>query len=81
MRVGPKRAYAIAYSCLLIGFIATLLLVSWSGMQFYGFNSHDPWHMAGYISLVISPLGLPLVFGGPVVLLVDIFRGWRGTLR
>lgn len=79
-RIGLKGAYVTAYSVLLVGLIATLLLVSWSGMQAYGFNRRDPWQMAGYISLFISPLGLPVLFGGPVIFLVDMFRLWRGSL-
>jgi hypothetical protein len=76
-RLGSSEAYVAAYSFLLVGFVSTLWFVGWTGMPLYGFNREDPWHVAGYVSLFISPLGLPVLFGGPVVFLVDLFRRWR----
>lgn len=76
-RLGLSGAYVAAYSFLFFGFVFTLWFVGWSGMTLYGFNREDPWQMAGYAGLFISPLGLPVLFGGPVVFLLDLFRRWR----
>lgn len=47
-------------------------VVSISGMQMYGFDAGDPRQMMGYITLFYSPLGLPMAFGAPAVLVLDL---------
>jgi hypothetical protein len=69
-------AYAGWVGLLIIGGIA----VSFSGMQMYGFDADDPRQMFSYWVLFYSPLGLPLVFGAPAVLVVDGVR-WILRLR
>jgi hypothetical protein len=67
-------AYGVAYAFWVVSLIAGLTFVQWTGMQFYGFDRTDPWQLAGWIILFLSPFGLPLLFGGPVVLVADAAR-------
>lgn len=61
-------SYGMWFVLLLIGWA----VVSISGMQMYGFDADDPRQMMGYITLFYSPLGLPVAFGAPVVLVLDL---------
>lgn len=61
------------------GMWLVLLLMGWvvasfSGMQMYGFDASDPRQMLGYWVFFYSPMGLPIVFGAPAVLVVDLVR-------
>ena len=67
-------SFAYAYTFWIVSFISALVFAQWSGMQMYGFDRSDPWQLAGWIVLFISPFGLPLLFGAPVVLLSDAIR-------
>ena len=67
-----------AVGCLawLASFVVAMLFVSWTGMQLYGFQADDPWSWAGWFVLSISPFGLPLLFGAPVVVILKVLLGW-----
>lgn len=71
-----NAAYGAAYAAWVLSFIVAMVFVSWTGMQMYGFNRSDPWQVAGWVVLFVSPFGLPLLFGAPVVFLVDLLRVW-----
>lgn len=77
-------AYGLAYGFWVLSFLGALGFVSWTGMQMYGFDRDNPWQVAGWYVLFISPFGLPLLAGAPIVLLIDAIRfGWtaRGRQR
>lgn len=68
------------------GMWIVLLLIGWavvsiSGMQMYGFDANDPLQMAGYITLGYSPLGLPIAFGAPAVLALDLLMAAAKWIR
>lgn len=69
-----KAAFAAAYAFWIVSFIAGFIFVQWSGLDFYSFDRTDPWQIAGWIVLFVSPFGLPLLFGGPIVFLADMVR-------
>lgn len=60
----------------LASFAVAMLFVSWSGMQLYGFHSDDARSWARWFVLFISPFGLPLLFGAPVVLILKALLTW-----
>lgn len=78
VRVFEKRlgraAYFVAYGVWIVSVIAGLIFVQWTGMQFYGFDRSDPWQLAGWIVLFVSPFGLPTLFGAPVIFALDLIR-------
>jgi len=41
-------AYIVAYIVWILGFLANLWFVEWSGMKMYGFDQNDPWQFAGW---------------------------------
>lgn len=65
------RAQLAAYAAWPVLLFIGAVLVGISGMQMYGFDANDPRQMAGWWLLTYSPLGLPILFGAPVVLVVD----------
>jgi hypothetical protein len=78
-RIG-KAAYDVGCAFWLFGFIVTLAIVSWSGMQPYGFDPHDRWQVAGWYVFFLSPLGLPLLFGVPALLFVQGLWFWYAAV-
>lgn len=70
-------AYGMWFVLLLVGWA----VVSISGMQMYGFDADDPGQMAGYVTLVYSPLGLPTAFGAPAVLVLDLAKAATNWTR
>ena len=40
----------------------------------YGFNPDDVWQVSGWVVLFFSPFGLPVLFGGPIIFLIDLIR-------
>lgn len=69
-------AIAIGCSTWLLSFMAALLFISFSGMQLYGFHSDEPWSWAGWFVMFISPIGLPLLFGAPMVIVLRLLVMW-----
>jgi hypothetical protein len=67
-------AYFIGYFSWPLMFVVGLIIVGWTGMQMYGFDRSDPWQMAGWIILFLTPLGLPVLYGAPFVMLFDLSR-------
>ncbi|MDP1616170.1 hypothetical protein [Phenylobacterium sp.] len=70
-RLGHSAQFA-AYGMWFVLVLVGLAVVSISGMQMYGIDGNDPRQMAGYITLLYSPLGLPTAFGAPAVLALDL---------
>lgn len=80
-RLGPA-AYLAAYATWLLLFTLGMILVEGSGLQFYGFDRSSGWHIAGWLILFLSPLGLPLLVGAPCVIVGDIAAAlWRRSSR
>lgn len=69
-----EAAYIIAYLVWIGGFLTNLWFVEWSGMRMYGFDRTDPWQFAGWVAMWLSPFGLPLVVGAPIIFVVDVIR-------
>jgi len=59
-----------------LSFVAALLFVSFNGMQLYGFHSDEPQSWAGWFVLFLSPIGLPLLFGAPMVIVLKVLVVW-----
>lgn len=79
-RLGSVAQFA-AYGMWLVLLLAGWVIVSFSGMEMYGFDANDPRQLWGYWVFFYSPLGLPTVFGAPAVLLIDLVRAMVGWLR
>lgn len=72
-RLGSVAQFA-AYGVWLVLLLAGWVIVSFSGMEMYGFDANDPRQLWGYWVFFHSPLGLPTVVGAPAVLLIDLVR-------
>ncbi|MEM1087323.1 MAG: hypothetical protein AAGH90_06305 [Pseudomonadota bacterium] len=74
----PKDAIIATYAVFPILFILGFFAFAIIGMPLYGFDNINPRHWAGYISLFLSPIGLPMIAGAPIALGVDFIRKpWR----
>lgn len=71
---GGRSAILAGCGAWLACLCAAMIFVSWSGMELYGFNGDDPWQWAGWFVLFLSPFGLPLLFGAPLVMAVQGIR-------
>ena len=67
-------AFVAAYAVWVVSFLAGMAYVAWSGMEMYGFDASDPWQLSGWVVLFLSPFGLPVLFGGPIIFIVDFVR-------
>lgn len=67
-------AFIAGYGGWIVSLIVGLAYVEWSGMQMYGFNPDDVWQVSGWVVLFFSPFGLPVLFGGPIIFLIDLIR-------
>jgi hypothetical protein len=49
-----------------------------SGFDLYGFDQNDRWQWAGWFVLFLSPIGLPMVFGAPVIFILQtVIAIWK----
>lgn len=76
----PRKALIWAYAGL-AGFLAIgLLIISQSGMRMFGFDNSSWREWMGYITLVFTPFGAPLIVGTPLTIIADLIRQpWRQT--
>ena len=74
-------AYVVSYLFWIVSFVAGLAFTSWSGLELYGFDRTDLWQVVGAIVFFISPFGLPLLFGAPVVIVADAIRAGRNKFK
>lgn len=55
-----------------------MLIIKLTGFVMYGYEPDDLWQSIGAAAFWLSPLGLPLLVGAPVVVALDlIVAGWR----
>lgn len=74
-------AYPMAYFCWLALFAAAFWFLGWCGSDMYGGDPNDPWQRAGWIIFLLSPIGLPVCFGAPIVLVTDAIFIWFSVER
>lgn len=76
--MAADRAYLAAYLTFPALLVLGATVVGLTGMPMYGFDGENWAHWLGYATLYLSPIGLPLVLGIPLVLIADIVRRpWR----
>ena len=78
----PRKALTGAYAGLAGFLVIGVLINSPSGMQMYGFDNSSWREWTGYITLVFSPFGAPLIVGTPLTIIADLVRrSWRQTRK
>lgn len=77
-RWGRLAGYVSGYVLWLVLFAIGLTIVWLGKLNTYGYDAADPGQFTAYVVLTYSPLGLPLVYGAPMVLLLD---GVRAAFR
>lgn len=79
--VGPKMITCrttLMHSRTSFALALGMLIVKLTGFVMYGYEPDDPWQSIGAAAFWLSPLGLPLLAGAPVVVALDlIVAGWR----
>lgn len=85
VRVLKPRFGRLAHVGAYLGWIALLiagvLLAALTGLKSYGFDPTNPAQKVGYLILVFSPIGLPLLAGAPFVLIFDLVVSLSRRLR
>ena len=72
LRFDAEWASFVACYAVMIG----LAFVEYSGWNLKGMN-REPLQQAATFVLIFSPIGLPLIVGGPIVFVWDFLRAWR----
>jgi hypothetical protein len=73
-----ERAYLVTYLAFLLFLVLGFMVVGMTGMPMYGFDQQNWAHWFAYMTLIFSPLGLPVLLGTPIVFIADLLRRpWR----
>lgn len=81
-----KWSYLVAYAWWPGVFIFGAIIAEGTGFQMYGYDPNSWMQQIGRVIFLYSPLGLPVVFGGLLVIAFDVatlvWRKWaRSTLE
>ena len=69
-------AYLCCYATMIVLGLLAAWFVDYSGWHFKHGNTQPIQRVAEFV-LILSPSGLPLHIGGPVVILYDLIQAWR----